>query len=267
MCLVAPRLSRPAGSPSSSVSYGPSGSFHRERERSPRTPLPPPAPMPVPGPMHPVSRTPMMDARRYRSLFPRRRVAPHTPPSPPTPPPSDDEPSDYEGDADADEIGDPEEPYAVSDSSLSSRDVSSAGASYGSERESASLSSSHSGHFSSDSSSGSGFVRYGSVTSGSASDASSDDDLDDTWRPCRANKETSLTTNLAKKDKDRHSFSPQILAKELPKKFRCPTEMEPYDGITDPQHHLDAFWNRIVLVNASDAIQCKAFPSLSKSLR
>ncbi|MED6220529.1 hypothetical protein PIB30_045656 [Stylosanthes scabra] len=77
-------------------------------------PLPPPAPMPVPGPMHLVPRTPMMNARRYRSLFPRRRVAPSTPPSPPTPPPSDGEPSNYEGDVDADEIGDPKEPYAVS---------------------------------------------------------------------------------------------------------------------------------------------------------
>ncbi|MED6203493.1 hypothetical protein PIB30_116062, partial [Stylosanthes scabra] len=50
------------------------------------------APAPVPGPVYPVPRTPMCDARRYRSLFPRRRIAPPTPP-PPSPPPSDDEPS------------------------------------------------------------------------------------------------------------------------------------------------------------------------------
>ncbi|MED6155795.1 hypothetical protein PIB30_008377 [Stylosanthes scabra] len=174
---VAPRPPCPAGSPSSSVSSSSSGSFHRDRERSPRTPLPPPAPMHVPRPVHHVLRTPMMDARRYRSLFPRRRVAPPTPPSPLTPLSSDDKPSDYGGDIDANEIGDPGEPYAISDSSLSSRDVSSAGASCGSERESASLSSGPSDHFSSDSSSGSGSVGYGSVTSGSASDASSDDVL------------------------------------------------------------------------------------------
>ncbi|MED6144228.1 hypothetical protein PIB30_013835 [Stylosanthes scabra] len=174
---AAPRPPRPAGSPSSSVSSGSSGSFHRERERSPHTPLPPPAPMPALRPVHPIPRTPMMDAKRYRNLFPRRRVAPPTPPSPPTPPPSDDEPFDYGGDVHADEEGDPEDPYTVSDASLSSRDVSSAGASYGSERESARFSSGPSDHFSSNSSSGSGSVGYGSVTSGSPSDASSDDDL------------------------------------------------------------------------------------------
>ncbi|MED6147105.1 hypothetical protein PIB30_040879 [Stylosanthes scabra] len=102
----ASRPPRPVGSSSSSVFSGSSGSFHRERERSPHTPLPPPASMPVPGPMYPVPRTPMMDAHGYRSLFPRRRVAPPTPPSSPTPPPSDDEPS-------IELEGDPEEPYLV----------------------------------------------------------------------------------------------------------------------------------------------------------
>ncbi|MED6162395.1 hypothetical protein PIB30_070068, partial [Stylosanthes scabra] len=75
----APRLPRPASSPSSSVSSGSSRSFHRECERSPRTLFLPPAPMPVPRPAHPVPRTPMMDARHYRSLFPRCGVAPPTP--------------------------------------------------------------------------------------------------------------------------------------------------------------------------------------------
>ncbi|MED6148068.1 hypothetical protein PIB30_049662 [Stylosanthes scabra] len=171
---VAPRPPRPAGSPSSSVSFGSSGSIHRERERSPCTPLPPPAPMLVPEPVHPIPRTPMMDTRHYRNLFPHRRVAP---PTPPTPPPSNDEPSYDGGDVDPEEEGDPEDPYTVSDANLSSHDVSSAGASYGSERESASFSSGPSDRFSSDSSFGSGSVGYGSVTSGSASDASSDDVL------------------------------------------------------------------------------------------
>ncbi|MED6171304.1 hypothetical protein PIB30_039569 [Stylosanthes scabra] len=170
---IARRPPRPAGSPSSFVSSGSSGSVHRERERSPRTPLPPPTPMPVPGPMHLISRTPMMDARRYRNLFPRHRVAPPTPPSPPTPPPSDDEPSDDGGDADVEDDDDPEDSQTVSDASLSSREVSSAGASYGSKRESTNFSSDPSDRFSSGGSS----VGYGSVTSGSASDASSDDDL------------------------------------------------------------------------------------------
>ncbi|MED6207748.1 hypothetical protein PIB30_038561 [Stylosanthes scabra] len=86
----APRPPRPAGSPSSSASSSQSDGVPRERERSPRTLLPTPVPthVPVLAPMHPPPRTPMMDTCRYRNLFPRRRVAP------PTPPPSDDQPSD-----------------------------------------------------------------------------------------------------------------------------------------------------------------------------
>ncbi|MED6115414.1 hypothetical protein PIB30_090314 [Stylosanthes scabra] len=43
-------------------------------------------------------------------------------------------------------------------------------------------------------------------------------------------------------------------SEELPKKFSYPVEIEPYDGTTDPKYHLDAFENRMLLVNASDAI-------------
>ncbi|MED6134768.1 hypothetical protein PIB30_040034 [Stylosanthes scabra] len=107
---IAPRPARPAASPSSSASSGSSGSFHREREHSPHTPLPPLAPAPAPGPMHPIPRTPMTDARRYRRLFSRHRVAPPTPP-PPSPPPSDDEPSVETIDPATELEGDPEEPY------------------------------------------------------------------------------------------------------------------------------------------------------------
>ncbi|MED6137600.1 hypothetical protein PIB30_066461 [Stylosanthes scabra] len=173
---ITPRPPRPAGSPSSSASSGSSGSVHRECERSSRIPLPSPAPMLVHGPMHPSPRAPMMDARRYLNLFPRRRVAPPTPPS------SDDEPSD-DGEGD-----DREETQSASDASLSSQDVSSDGASQGSEQESTSFSSGPSDHYSSGSSSGGSSVGSGSVTSGSASDYSSDDNLvnryfDDRFRP------------------------------------------------------------------------------------
>ncbi|MED6122538.1 hypothetical protein PIB30_040694 [Stylosanthes scabra] len=110
---------------------------HRERSRSPGTPLPPMAP--APGPVYPMPRTPMCDARRYRSLFPHRRVAPPTPP-PLSPPPSDEEPSAETYDPAAELVGDPDEPY-VADSS------------------------------------GSVSLGYGSASSGSASDKASDDDL------------------------------------------------------------------------------------------
>ncbi|MED6172343.1 hypothetical protein PIB30_049197 [Stylosanthes scabra] len=133
-----PRPPRPALSPSSSASSGQSDGVPRERERSPRTPLPAPVParVPVHALMHPPPQTPMLDARHYRNLFSRRHVAP------PTPPPSDDEPS-YEGNGD-----DREDSQTASDASLSSRDVSSAGVSYGSELESTSFSSGPSDRFS-----------------------------------------------------------------------------------------------------------------------
>ncbi|MED6204843.1 hypothetical protein PIB30_012614 [Stylosanthes scabra] len=172
----APRPPRPAGLPSSSVTSGSSGSYHRERDRSPRTPLPPPVPAPAPGPMHPIRRTPMSDTHRYRSLFSHRRVAPPTLP-PPSPPPSDDESSVERVDPEAELEGDPEEPYLADHIPIGALEAYYSDASYGSEQESASVGSGPSSHHSSTSSSGSVLIRYGSVTSGSASDGSSDDDL------------------------------------------------------------------------------------------
>ncbi|MED6166695.1 hypothetical protein PIB30_111856 [Stylosanthes scabra] len=72
---------------------------------------------------------------------------------------------------------------------------------------------------------------------------------DRTW------KASTVVTRAPGREKGRHPFSPRILAEEIPKKFRYPVEIEPYDGTTDPKHHLDAFENRMLLVNASDAIQ------------
>ncbi|MED6176041.1 hypothetical protein PIB30_084143 [Stylosanthes scabra] len=109
---IAPFSPRPATFPSSSASSGSVGSVHRDRSRSPRTPVPPMAPAPVPGPVYPVPRTPMCDARRYRSLFSRHRVTPPTPP-PPSPPPIYDEPSAETYDPAAELEGDPVEPYVA----------------------------------------------------------------------------------------------------------------------------------------------------------
>ncbi|MED6125691.1 hypothetical protein PIB30_071007, partial [Stylosanthes scabra] len=109
---IAPFSPRPAASPSSSASTGSAGSVHRDRSRSPRTPVPPMAPAPAPGPVYPVPRTPMCDARRYRSLFSRHRVTPPTPPSP-SPPSIGDEPSAETYDPAAELEGDPDEPYVV----------------------------------------------------------------------------------------------------------------------------------------------------------
>ncbi|MED6144778.1 hypothetical protein PIB30_018626 [Stylosanthes scabra] len=173
---IAPFSPRPAASPSSSTSSGSVGSVHRERSRSPHTPLPPMATAPVSGPVYPVPRTPMCDARRYRSLFPRRRVAPPTPPHP-SPPPSDEEPSAETYDPAAELVGDLDEPYVVERVLHGAPEAYYSDTLYGSERESASTDSAPSSHHFSGSSSGSVSLGYGSASSGSASDGASDDDL------------------------------------------------------------------------------------------
>ncbi|XP_057747226.1 uncharacterized protein LOC130966437 [Arachis stenosperma] len=47
---------------------------------------------------------------------------------------------------------------------------------------------------------------------------------------------------------------------KVPKDFKAPN-MTPYDGTSDPSHHLSNFRSRMYLTDASDAIQCKAFPT------
>ncbi|MED6175227.1 hypothetical protein PIB30_076445 [Stylosanthes scabra] len=74
------------------------------------------------------------------------------------------------------------------------------------------------------------------------------DSQDRRWKP------STVTTKATGREKSKNPFSLDILAEELPKKFRYPAEIEPYNGTTDPKHHLDAFENRMLLVNASDAI-------------
>ncbi|MED6203971.1 hypothetical protein PIB30_004558 [Stylosanthes scabra] len=99
------------------------------------------APAPVPGPVYPVPGSvyhvphiPLCDARRYRSLFPRRRVAPPTPP-PPLPPPSDDEPSAETYDPATELVGDPDEPYVAERVLHGAPDAYYSDTSYGLERE------------------------------------------------------------------------------------------------------------------------------------
>ncbi|MED6182982.1 hypothetical protein PIB30_033696 [Stylosanthes scabra] len=173
---IAPFFPRLAASPSSSASLGSVRSVHRERSRSPRTPLPPIASAPIPGPMYPVPRTPICNARRYRSLFSRHRVAPPTPP-PPSPLLSDDEPS-VETYGPAVELeDDPDEPHVAEQVLHRVPEAYFSDASYESEREGASTSSALSSHHSSGSSSGSVSLGYGSASSGSVSDGASDNDL------------------------------------------------------------------------------------------
>ncbi|MED6182619.1 hypothetical protein PIB30_030237 [Stylosanthes scabra] len=124
----------------------------------------------------PHIRTPMSDARHYRSLFSRHRVATPTPP-PPSPPSSDDEPSVETFDPAAELEGDPDEPYIAEHVPIGAPEAYYSDASYRSEQESASTDSAPSSHHSSGSSSGRVSLGYGSASSGSASDGASDDDL------------------------------------------------------------------------------------------
>ncbi|MED6194589.1 hypothetical protein PIB30_029967 [Stylosanthes scabra] len=80
-----------------------------------------------------------------------------------------------------------------------------------------------------------------------------DDSRSRTWKP------SVVIGNPPAKENSKHPFSLTILSEELPKKFKYPVDMEPYDGTSDPKHHLDVFDNRIVLLNALDAVKCKAF--------
>ncbi|MED6171168.1 hypothetical protein PIB30_038250 [Stylosanthes scabra] len=158
----APRSLRPAGSPSSSASFGLSDGVPREREHSARSLVPTPVYVPV----YPPPLMPMMDARRYRSLFGKCRVVP------PTPPPSNDESSDEDDDEHDDSNSD-------SDTSLSSKDVSSSDTSKGAERESTSFSSGPSNHSSSGNSSSNSSFGYCSGSNASSNDAYSEDNLVD----------------------------------------------------------------------------------------
>ncbi|MED6183253.1 hypothetical protein PIB30_036239 [Stylosanthes scabra] len=179
----APRPPRSAVSPSSSASSGSSWSFHHERERSPCTPLPPPAPLHAPGPVYPVPRTPMTDARRYRSLFSRCRVAPPTPPYR-SPTPSDEEPLEGTVDPAAELEGDPDGTYQENVVYPAGYDAYHSDTSRGSERESVSVSSAPSSRHSSDDSFASGSIGYSEASSGEASDVASDDDLAPRRRCC-----------------------------------------------------------------------------------
>ena len=55
-------------------------------------------------------------------------------------------------------------------------------------------------------------------------------------------------------------FSDYIMSVKLPRGFKPPTDMEPYDGSSDPQEHMDAFKSRMALAEASDPVRYRAFP-------
>ena len=51
-----------------------------------------------------------------------------------------------------------------------------------------------------------------------------------------------------------------IMSVKLSKGFKPSTDVEPYDGSSNPQGHMDAFKCRMALAGASNPLRCRAFP-------
>ena len=54
-------------------------------------------------------------------------------------------------------------------------------------------------------------------------------------------------------------FSNYIIRVPLPKWFKPPFDLEPYDRSTNPQEHMDAFKTRMIVTKASNIVKCRAF--------
>ncbi|KAL4381279.1 hypothetical protein AHAS_Ahas04G0117600 [Arachis hypogaea] len=55
-------------------------------------------------------------------------------------------------------------------------------------------------------------------------------------------------------------FKEEIMKAKVPRNFKS-LDMDLYDGMFDPSHHLSNFRSRMYLAEASDATHCKAFPT------
>ncbi|KAL4390900.1 hypothetical protein AHAS_Ahas03G0191300 [Arachis hypogaea] len=53
-------------------------------------------------------------------------------------------------------------------------------------------------------------------------------------------------------------FVEEIMRARVPRNFKTP-DMDLYDGMIDPSHHLNNFKSRMYLADASDATHCKAY--------
>ncbi|RWW38764.1 hypothetical protein BHE74_00055974, partial [Ensete ventricosum] len=66
---------------------------------------------------------------------------------------------------------------------------------------------------------------------------------------------------IGESSKGSSSFTPEIQGKPLPATFKLPT-LEPYDGSDDPTKHIAAFRAQMALYDTSDALMCRAFPTM-----
>jgi len=74
--------------------------------------------------------------------------------------------------------------------------------------------------------------------------------------------QTGETSNL---DERRHLFVDGIINVDLPAKWRGLT-MDRYDGITDPDEHIDVYTTDIGLFTTSKAVMCRVFPNNQKGM-
>ena len=58
-------------------------------------------------------------------------------------------------------------------------------------------------------------------------------------------------------------FTTAILECPVPSKFRLP-QLEPFDGLKDPQDHLNTFKTTLGLQQSPDEIRCRSFPTTLK---
>jgi hypothetical protein len=66
-------------------------------------------------------------------------------------------------------------------------------------------------------------------------------------------------------DDENLSFSERVRAYTMPDKFKMP-RVEKYDGSEDPQAHLEAFREHIILHGTLDEIAYRAFPLTLKGM-
>jgi hypothetical protein len=66
-------------------------------------------------------------------------------------------------------------------------------------------------------------------------------------------------------DDENLSFSERVRAYTMPDKFKMP-RVKKYDGSEDPQAHLEAFREHIILHGTPDEIACRAFPLTLKGM-
>ena len=58
-----------------------------------------------------------------------------------------------------------------------------------------------------------------------------------------------------------HPFIEFIMIELVPQTYQPSTHLKLYDGMIDPQSHVDAFKNTMLILGDFDSMCCKAFPS------